>query len=313
MQQYVDAQKVAGITTLIARRNQIVHFGKYGMADIDVGALMAYDTIFRIYSMTKPITSVAVLMLMEEGRLRLSDPVSAFIPAFAAAKVLDTAPGSGGRYVDPVRPITVRDLLTHTAGLSYGSDEDVHIDALYRERVWGAFEQNQEMTLAEFAEAIAAQPLVFHPGTQFRYSFATDVLGYLVEIVSAKPFATFLQEQIFAPLGMVDTSFWVPPEKLERFAANYGPDETGGLKVIDAPATSRFARPTRRPSGGGGLLSTLGDYLRFCLMLLNKGELDGVRLLGRKTVELMTVNHLPKESIRLLTWRWVSGLASMCF
>jgi CubicO group peptidase (beta-lactamase class C family) len=311
MQRYVEERKLAGIVTLIARRGEVVHFDQVGMADIEAGTPMAADTLFRIYSMTKPITSVAALMLFEEARVRLTDPVAQYIPAFSDVKVLDHAAGTGAQLVAPTRPITIRDLFTHTAGLSYGFDQN-HIDALYRKHVWGAQEANPATTLEELVLAVARQPLVFQPGTRFRYSVATDVLGYLVQVIAGMPFDVFLRQRIFEPLGMVDTDFHVPPEKIMRFAANYGPAKqeglseierlTGsadpgkraGLKVIDPPKTSRYARPTAAPSGGGGLVSTTGDYLRFAQMLLNRGELDGVRLLGRKTVELMTTNHLPE-------------------
>lgn len=289
MQSYVDAQKLAGISSLIARRGKVVHFNHVGMANIAANTPMADDTIFRIYSMTKPITSVAVLMLMEEGRFRLSDPVADYLPEFKPTKVLEPS----GMLVAPQQPMTIRHLLTHTAGLSYGFDENFLIDRLYGQQVWGPLEANPDRSLAEWIGTIAQMPLAFHPGTRYRYSVATDVLGYLVQVVSGLPFADFLQERIFAPLGMKDTAFTVPAAKLDRFAANYGPCPEAGLKVIDAPRESRYARPTQRPSGGGGLLSTTPDYLRFCQLLLNGGELDGVLLLGRKSIELMTTNHLP--------------------
>lgn len=289
MQTYVDEQKLAGISSLIARRGKVVHFEQVGMADIAAGTPMSAETIFRIYSMTKPITSAAVLMLFEEGRFRLSDPVSAYLPEFKTSKVLE----QDGSLVTPAQPLTIRHLLTHTAGLSYGFDENFQIDRLYGQSVWGPLQANPDIALADWIGTIAQMPLAYHPGTRYRYSVATDVLGYLVQVVAGMPFADFLQERIFAPLGMTDTFFTVPDAKLDRFAANYGPKDDGGLKVIDAPRESRYARPTQRPSGGGGLLSTTPDYLRFTQMLLNGGELDGVRLLGRKTVELMTTNHLP--------------------
>ena len=292
MQRYVDEKKLAGVITLVARRGTVVHLGECGMADIEASKPMQSDTIFRIYSMTKPITSTAVLMLMEEGRLRLADPVAQYIPGFKDVKVLDNAPGSGVRQVNADRPITIRDLMTHTAGLSYGFD-DVYIDELYRKHIWGPMEANPDLTLADWMGELTKLPLAYQPGTRFRYSVATDVLGYLVQVISGMPFDAFLKQRIFEPLGMIDTDFWVPPDKVERFAANYGPDPEAGLKVIDPPATSHYTRPSKAPSGGGGLVSTTGDYLRFAQMLLNKGELDGVRLLGRKTVELMTANHLP--------------------
>jgi CubicO group peptidase (beta-lactamase class C family) len=301
MQRYVDERKVAGTVTLVARRGQVVHFEPCGMAHIEVNQPMARDTIFRIYSMTKPITSVAVLMLLEEALIRLSDPVADYLPAFRHVKVLDPSPGAGGRVVEPERPITIHHLLTHTSGLSYGWDDNPTTDALYRQ-IWEKRNHDPDFSLNDWVEMLAGIPLLFQPGTRYRYGMSTDVLGALVQAVSGQPFEQFLQERIFAPLGMVDTAFHVPAEKIGRFAANYGPAEdgaaevgaakTGGLKVIDVPETSRYAKPTRSPSGGGGLVSTTSDYLRFAQMLLNRGELDGVRLLGRKTVELMTTNAL---------------------
>lgn len=292
MQRYVDEQKAAGFVTLIARRGQVVHFEKCGMAEIETDKPMALDTIFRIYSMTKPMTSVAVLMLMEEGLLRLDDPVARYIPAFKDVKVLDSNGTWGAQFVDPIRPITIHDLLTHTAGLSYGFEPHHYIDTLYT-KLWEKLGKNPQLTLQNWIEEIAQIPLVYQPGTRYRYSVATDVLGYLVEVVAGLPFANFLQQRIFAPLGMPDTSFFVPQEKLARFAATYGPNPQGGLSVVDAAQTSDYLRAERRASGGGGLVSTTGDYLRFAQMLLNKGELDGVRLLGRKTVERMTTDSLP--------------------
>jgi CubicO group peptidase (beta-lactamase class C family) len=292
MQRYIDEQKLAGIITLIARRGHVVHFEKFGRADIEAGQPMQEDTIFRIYSMTKPITSVAVLMLFEKGRFRLTDPVADYLPAFKGVKVLEHPNEPQERLVDAERPITIHHLLTHTAGLSYGYDQIESIDAAYQQ-LWRQVDTNPDFTLQAWVEGLARVPLLFHPGTAYRYSVATDVLGGLVQAVSGLPFAQFLQQRIFEPLGMVDTAFAVPAEKLHRLATNYGPREEGGLKVIDLPATSRYARPTQHPSGGGGLVSTTGDYLRFAQMLLNRGQLDGVRLLGRKTVELMTTNCLP--------------------
>ncbi|MDQ2996522.1 MAG: beta-lactamase family protein [Chloroflexota bacterium] len=293
MQRYVDERKLAGMVTLVARRGQTVHFETCGVADIATGVPMRHDTLFRIYSMTKPITSAAVLMLFEEGRFQLSDPVARYIPAFADVKVLDNSTGSGVRYVAPVRPISIRDLLTHTAGLSYGFDENVYIDDLYREQVYRLRETSPDMTLEDFVQVIATLPLAHQPGSAFRYSFATDVLGLLVQVIAGMPFEEFLRQRIFEPLGMGDTGFYVPAEQIGRFAATHGPDLEHGLAVTDAPATSDFARPTRLPSGGGGLVSSTSDYLRFAQMLLNQGELEGERLLGSKTVELMASNHLP--------------------
>ena len=292
MQRYVDEKKLAGIVTLIARRGEIVHMETFGKADLAADRPMQRDALFRIYSMTKPITSAAALMLFEEGRFRLTDPVAQYIPAFAEVKVLDHSAGTGGRTVAPVRPITIRDLMTHTAGLSYGFDE-CHIDELYREHVWKPLETHPDLPLADFVGKIAELPLAHQPGTRFRYSVATDVLGYLVQVVSGMPFDLFLKQRLFEPLGMNDTGFYVPPEKQDRLSVNYGPDKQGGLKVIDPPEHSPFLRPGRAPFGGMGLVSTAGDYLRFAQMLLNKGRWGATCLLGRKTLELMTTNHLP--------------------
>jgi CubicO group peptidase (beta-lactamase class C family) len=292
MQRYIDEKMLAGIVTLVARRGQVAYFERFGWAEIESGRPMALDTIFRIYSMTKPVTCVALLMLMEEGRLRLSDPVSHYIPAFREVKVLEDITNPQSRRVDVERQITIRDLMTHTAGLSYG-DEYIFLDDLYREQVWEVQRSRPNMTLKELVEAIAGLPLAFQPGTRFRYSAANEVLGYLVQVISGMPFNEFLKQRIFDPLGMPDTDFWVPPQKLNRFCATYGPGDSVDLKVVDPLQSRRYSQPTPCPKGGSGLVSTAGDYLRFAQMLLNHGELDGTRLLGRKTVELMTMNHLP--------------------
>jgi CubicO group peptidase (beta-lactamase class C family) len=276
----------------VARYGKIAYVQQLGWRDVEAQKPMERDTILRIYSMSKPITSVAVMMLYEEGKFLLTDPIHKFIPDFADVRVLAPTP-AGMDLVVPQRAITIRDLLTHTAGLGYGLGED-YLDRLYQQRVWGKMEKNPDMTLEEAMQAIAGLPLAYHPGQGWRYSMATDVLGYLVEVVSGMPFDAYLQERIFDRLGMGDTCFCVPPEKVDRFATNYGPGEDGmGLKVIDAPANSRFTRPGGIPSGGGGLVSTADDYVRFAQMLLNGGALDDVRLLSRKSVELMTINHLP--------------------
>jgi CubicO group peptidase (beta-lactamase class C family) len=292
MQRYVESGKLAGTLTLVARHGKIAHFQPLGAMDVEAGKPMAHDTIFRIYSMSKPITSVAVMMLYEQGAFLLTDPVHKFIPAFADVRVLAQTP-AGADLVPPQRAITIRDLLTHTAGLAYGLGED-YIDQLYKKQVWGLRERNPEITLGEMVEAVAALPLAYHPGQGWRYSYATDVLGYLVQVVSGVAFDAYLEEQIFQPLGMTDTAFYVPPVKIDRFATNYSPGKDGtGLQVIDAPRSSRYTHPGRIPSGGGGLVSTAGDYACFAQMLLNGGALDGVRLVSHKSVELMTMNHLP--------------------
>jgi CubicO group peptidase (beta-lactamase class C family) len=293
MQRYVDENKLAGVLTAVARHGHIAHLDTVGLMDVEANKPMQLDTIFRIYSMSKPITSVAVMMLYEENRFLLTDPVSRFIPEFEHVQVFVRKNGSGIELADPARPIAIHDLLTHTAGLAYGLENVEYVDQLYQQRVWALRERRPDMTLADMIRSVAALPLANQPGSRWHYSMATDVLGYLVEMVSGMPFDAFLKARIFEPLGMVDTGFHVPADKLGRFAATYSPGEKGGMQLLDAPATSRFARPTSCPSGGGGLVSTAEDYLRFAQMLLNDGELDGVRLLGRKTVELMRTNHLP--------------------
>ncbi len=293
MQRYIDRGQIAGILAMVARHGRLVYASCFGQMDVEGGKPVQFDTLWRIYSMSKPITSVAVMMLYEESLFQLTDPITRFIPAFKEVRVF--AGGDENRFetVAPVREITIHDLLTHTAGLAYGLSPDDTVEKLYIRRLWQSAGFGRNLPMDKVVESIAALPLAHQPGTAWRYSVATDVLGYLVQVVSGKPFEQFLQERIFDPLGMNDTHFCVPQNKLDRFAVNYGPSSNGGLRVIDHPSTSEFARPTRCPSGGGGLISTAPDYMRFAQMLLNGGELDGVRLLGRKTVELMRMNHLP--------------------
>ena len=294
MQCYVDEGKLSGIIAAIARRGQLVYREKFGQMDLEAGKPMEFDTLFRIYSMSKPITSVAVMMLHEEGRFLLSDPVSRFIPGFKHTKVFAGETESGFELVDLEREITILDLLTHTAGLSYGSEPDlVYVDKLYTQRVQELRQRDREITLEELVHELTRLPLAFQPGSSWHYSMATDVLGYLVQVVADRPFEEYLQERIFEPLGMVDTDFYVPEAKAERFAALYRAREGGGIEVFDGPAGRDYRRPTQCPSGGGGLVSTTADYLRFAQMMLNRGELDGTRLLGRKTIEWMTINYLP--------------------
>jgi CubicO group peptidase (beta-lactamase class C family) len=290
-QRYVDEGKLAGLVTLVARQSSVVQFGKYGVQDLETGVPMALDTVFRIYSMTKPITTVALMMLYEQSLFQLRDPLSKFIPAFKMTKVW----AGEGQLVDPAREITIYDLLTHTAGFSYGGYEEtgIPVDKLYDE----ADLENAEIDNKEMVRRIAGLPLMYHPGEKWFYSVATDVVGHLIEVISGMGLDTYFEEKILAPLGMEDTAFYVPEAKVDRFAALYGPGEDGDLKLLDEPATGAWSRPPRALYGGHGLVSTTIDYYRFCQMLLNGGELEGVRLLGRKTVELMTMNHLPESMI----------------
>ena len=298
--------RLPGLTTMVARRGRVAHLHSTGLAEIASGTPMRPETIFRIYSMTKPLTSPAILMLCEEGRFQLDDPITRFLPDFANMRVCTG--GARGRLetVPARRDITFRDLLTHTSGLTYGFMQATLVDALYRER--GVDFQTAESSLAAVVAEAARLPLIAQPGEAWNYSIATDVLGHLVAMISGEPFEVFLRRRVIEPLGMVDTDFHVPPEKHHRLAANYahGPD---GLAVIDAPAGSRYLRPRAVCSGGGGLVSTVADYWRFCQLMLNKGALEGTRLLGRKTVALMTANHLNGDMAAMGQARWSESTA----
>lgn len=291
MDRLVTDGKLAGLSVNVMRRGQIAYSRTTGKADLARGTAFDAATIVRIYSMTKPLTSTALMMLYEEGRFQLDDPITRFLPAFAHQRV--ATGGSRGKLetVPAVRDITFRDLLTHTSGLTYGFMDSTGVDAMYRET--GVDFQTSDKTLAEVVDLAAACPLIAQPGAEWNYSIATDVLGRLVEVISGQPFHEFLAARVLGPLGMTDTGFHVAPDKIGRFAVNYvRHPKTGALLPFDEPATSRFAAHPSVCSGGGGLTSTAADYLRFCAMMLNEGELDGTRLLGRKTVELMTSNHL---------------------
>lgn len=291
MRRLVDEGRVAGLSVMLARGGRTAFFRAHGRADIARDKPFAPDTIARIYSMTKPLTSVAVMMLYEEGRFQLDDPITRFLPDFADLRVLTG--GNRARFEsEPARrPITIRDLLTHTAGFTYGFMEATLVDALYRQNGVD-FGEAQEASLAEVVGRLARQPLLAQPGAEWNYSVATDVLGHLVAVVSGQDFADFLRDRVIGPLGMVDTDFHVPAGKLPRLAANYSLFRDRTLKLYDDAVGSRFCAPPAVASGGGGLVSTAADYMRFCRFILGRGELDGTRLLGRKTVDLMLMNHL---------------------
>ncbi len=290
-QSYIDEGKLAGAITMLARRNETFHFQPYGVLDLESGAPVQRDTLFRIYSMSKPITSAAVMMLYEEGRFSLDDPVGNFIPELAHLKVYDGMSETGMRLVDQRQPITIRHLLTHTSGLSYGFHQDSPVEEMYRE----ANITDPDSTLQEMAEKLGKLPLISQPGAKWRYSNATDVLGYLVEVVAGKPFDKFLEQRIFSPLGMRNTSFYVPEEKLDRLSTVYGASVNGGIAPLDNPMVNRQTRPHTLFSGGGGLVSSASDYMSFCQMLLNGGILGDARLLAPKTVEMMRSNHLTDD------------------
>jgi CubicO group peptidase (beta-lactamase class C family) len=303
---HIGDDKIAGAVTLAARRGKVVHLECFGLMDRESNRPMQPDTIFRIYSMTKPITCVALMTLYEQGPFQLFDPVSKFIPAFNDLKVYEGGAGSDIKLVDLQRPVTVRDLLTHTSGLTYHFLEYGHVEEMYRER-----RVLSSKPLSGFVADLLELPLAFQPGAAWRYSFAHDVVACLIEVVSDRPLDVYLQESLFKPLGMVDTGFYVPEGKLDRFASMYG---SGDIDQSDITATKwyadaeagvnrRLAGPedsleSKRHNvlrGGAGLVSTASDYWRFCQMLLDKGVLDGKRFLSRKTVELITTNHLPPQ------------------
>jgi CubicO group peptidase (beta-lactamase class C family) len=297
---YIGDDKIAGAVTLVARRGKIVHLESVGVLDRETSQPMRDDAIFRIFSMT------TLMMLYEQGRFQLIDPVSKWIPAFGKAQVYAGGTRAEMKLEPLKRPVTIRDLLTHTAGLTYSFLEYGPVEELCREI------NMQRMPLAEFAAALAGLPLAFQPGTSWRYSHAHDVVAHLVELISGQPFDVYLRERIFQPLGMADTGFFVPTEKQDRFAALYGShnaleelectftrwvgDSMAGLnRCLAGPRDSLESAPHNVLRGGHGLVSTAQDYWRFCQMLLNNGELAGARLLGRKTLELMLANHIPVQ------------------
>ena len=293
MQKLVDDKRIAGGVFAVARRGKVVQFETCGMMDIESGKPMRRDTIFRFYSMSKPITSVAAMILYEQGKIELDDPVSKYIPEFKELKVAADPDAEEITEVPARREMSVRDLMRHTSGLTYGVFGNTAVDKLYRKTIQLS---GQGDNLEEMAKKLASVPLLYQPGTKWHYGFSTDVLGRVVEVASCQSLDKFFAERIFEPLGMVDTAFYVPSEKIDRFATNYGPNPQGGLQPIDIPKTSRYTEMPTLFSGGGGLVSTASDYMRFCLMLLNKGEFGGKRLLKAETVEMMTKNQLPEQA-----------------
>jgi CubicO group peptidase (beta-lactamase class C family) len=297
---YVDGGQLPGILTQVWRKDQLVHVGMCGHMDIERSKAMAEDAIFRIYSMSKPITAVALMMLVEEGALGLDDEVAKHIPSWKDLGVYVSGlptllADSPPRFITraPERPMKVVDLVTHTSGLTYGFMMRSSVDAAYR-RLKVA-ERSTEGGLAGMIDQLSTLPLDFSPGAAWNYSVAIDVMGYLVETLSGMSFGEFLRTRLFKPLGMNDTAFHVPPEKLARFASCYqpkGPREMG-LRLQDDAEKSPYLAPPKLESGGGGLVSTAHDYMRFCRMMLGKGSLDGVQILSPKTVALFSLNHLP--------------------
>lgn len=290
--QYVDSGKLAGTLTLIARHGETVHASALGHADKERGIAMKDDTIFRIYSMTKPLTSIAFMMLVEEGLVALDEPVHRVIPEWKNLRVFQ-AGIAGGFQTKPVnRPMLMIDLLRHTSGLTYGFQARTNVDAAYRKLGVGVIEK-RPLTLDSMIEALATLPLEFSPGEAWNYSVSTDVLGYIVGKLAGIPFEQFLKTRILDPLGMVDTDFYVPEEKVARFASCYAHNAKGEVVLQDDAQKSSYLKSPSFISGGGGLAGTASDYMRFCQMLLNGGEYNGHRFVSPKTIELMTHNHLP--------------------
>ncbi len=289
MQRYIDGREIAGAVTLIARKGRVAHLEAQGVMDLETRQPLKTDAIFRLASMTKPVTSLAVMMLHEEGRFLLNDPVSKFLPEFKNPRVaVANAPNEratgGFRTVPAEREITIRHLLTHTAGLASGTGGPT----LELSRSLAPF-RKPESSMAEYVQALAKLPLNFQPGTAWEYGPATDVLGRLVEVLSGQSLDQFFRERIFQPLGMNDTHFYLPDSQLPRLASAYEKKDGTLAKLT---ATGPATRGGKFYMGAGGLAGTAEDYLRFCQMLLNGGILDGKRLVSRKTVELMTANHI---------------------
>ena len=307
MQAYVDRGVYAGISTLVARRGKVVHAAEFGWRDKEAGQAMTADTIFRLYSQTKPVICTALMTLLEEGRFRLIEPLAKYIPAFGAVKVLE----ADGRLVAPVRPILIQDLMTHMSGLTYHFVEESGVGKMYTDAKLLTAHHSLEATIDDLARF----PLAFQPGSKWRYSVGIDVAARLIEVISGRSLGAFLRERLFEPLSMADTAFGVLPEKRNRLAAMYGRPDIFGVGVtmgneyaawlkgvndrIDVSKSYPVDSPEVFMRGGHGLFSTIGDYFRFAQMLANGGELDGERVIGRKTLELMHSNHVPASLLPL--------------
>jgi CubicO group peptidase (beta-lactamase class C family) len=294
---YIAPGKIAGCQVAVARHGHLAYFRSLGQMDREAAKPMADDAIFRIYSMTKPITSVALMSLYERGYFQLNDPVSRFFPSWKSQRVWVSGQGAEMVTEAPTRPVSMRDMLCHTGGLTYGSalvalgapDSGHPVDKAYAEV---GVRRDDGETLTDFMDKLARVPLRYQPGERWMYSLSTDVCGALVEKISGQRFDRYLQEAIFDPLGMTDTGFSVPADKVDRFCTNYRRGADKSLKLLDAPANSGYLKEPAFFSGGGGLVSTTEDYMRFCDMLRRGGELEGARILGPRTIEMMHRNHL---------------------
>ncbi len=294
---YIGPGKIAGCQVAVARHGHLAYFRSLGQMDRERGKAMTDDAIFRIYSMSKPITSVALMTLYERGYFQLNDPVSRFFPAWKNQKVWVSGEGADMVTEDPVRPLSMRDMLCHTGGLTYGAalaalgapDTGLAVDKVYAEI---GVRRGKGETLMAFMDKLARVPLLYQPGERWMYSLSTDVCGALVEKISGQRFDRYLEETIFGPLGMKDTAFTVAPDKVDRFCANYRRGADKSLQLLDDPTTSDYLSEPTFLSGGGGLVGTTEDYLRFCEMLRRGGEFEGARILGPRTIALMHRNHL---------------------
>ncbi|NBB15395.1 serine hydrolase [Caulobacter sp. SLTY] len=288
MKALVDRGAAPGVITYVARHGRTAHYSIYGKADLASGAPLKEDTIFRMYSQTKPVTGVAMMILFEEGRWKLDEPVTKYVPEFKNLRVFKGLDAKGKMITEAAsRPPTMREIMTHTGGFAYGLTTDNPVDAAYRESgMLGS------PTLREAMSEAAKLPLANQPGEQWRYSIAVDIQGYIVEKLSGQSLPEFMQSRIFGPLGMKDTAFWLPPEKQSRMASLYMLDRQKGIVPADGFMVLDISKPPTAANGGGGLVSTVADYARFAQMLCNGGELDGVRILSPSTVKLMATNHL---------------------
>ncbi|MFT5899464.1 MAG: CubicO group peptidase (beta-lactamase class C family) [Glaciecola sp.] len=297
MQEYIDQGKLAGIMTLVSRNNEIVHFSAQGMQDKAAGKALQRDTIFRIYSMTKPITAVAALTLWEQGKFHMNDPIAMYLPELANLKVYVSGSGENMVLEDLKSPMRIIDLFTHTAGFSYGFTGS-EVDKLYRASPMMQGKVKSKDLLSELAKL----PLNHQPGTKWNYGANTDVIGFLVERLSGMKLGDYVEQEIVAPLGMEDTSFYVSAEKAHRLSEVYSTNKEGKTAVMKNEPLGDFLSDPEIHNGGGGMVSTVDDYLRFAHMLLNDGAVDGVRILGRKTIEYMRTNHLPKNLVPYSPW-----------
>jgi len=294
LDQFVSDNHIPGYNCLISQKGKPTNYIQGGLMNVATGKAVARDTIFRIYSMTKPLTSVAMMQLYEQGAFQLDDPVKQYIPQWRDLKVFAEGDADSFTVTSPIRPMTIRDLFTHTSGFTYDFMQTHPVDELYRRS--GITGASFDTSLEEKVEIMASLPLQFSPGSRWNYSISTDALGYLVQLLSNQSFDEYIEEHITRPLGMVDSAFHIAPEKLDRFAACYMVDtESGGYQIEDTPETSRFLKKPAFISGGGGMISTVDDYHRFCQALLNQGRLDGHQLLKPETVGLMTQNQLPEN------------------